>query len=322
MPWRAALILLTFFPSFLHAQSTKWELETYLTDSVRAASLKGPRGRMTIYCGEVLSDETSLYEEVNYSGPGHFNLLGEVQAMGEYDPSEQTIHSSTAESYIDDIPPFYFDEIGGTGWVSRVPFDHPLITQMMRNHEVSIIPQLALEFRLSAEGLGEGLREMKTHCSGLRPNTQAKSQPNDQADAVATTTLDPALSGMIQAQAFSQCQAAYELPPSAIQTVDVTGDGIEDAIVDFGQLRCVEGIFANHPTSISCAGEMCRHDIYSAQAAGPIILYAKSIVPDADRMGDIHLAMDAPSCSAMSASETCKVRSRWMSQTFATIGVE
>lgn len=73
------LTVLAVLPTLAAAQSHEWTLETYETDVVRGAVLSASHQRLMVLCGEVLTDETSLYEEVEFSGPGHLNLLGPLR---------------------------------------------------------------------------------------------------------------------------------------------------------------------------------------------------------------------------------------------------
>lgn len=310
--WFVFLLL----PTVLNAQHRNWQLETHSMEAAMGAVLTNPSGRMKIYCGKVLSNDTSLNEEIAYPGPDHFYLVIPEDVGGAPDAAsngEQNIGAFSGELSVE-LPPFYFDDVNGKGWISRVPFDHPFVSMVMQGQEVGIMPQLAFETYLYLEGFAQGLTGMMDHCgNSAETATEAPVQSGE---------IDPALFGLIQTQAFSQCQASYTLPPTAYTQADVTGDGVHDVVVDFGQLKCTGGIFANAPTKISCTGEMCRHDIYSSQSATPMILYGKNLAPAPDRIGDILLTMDQPSCEAMSAKDGCKVRMRWMMQTFGTVGLE
>lgn len=73
---------------------------------------------------------------------------------------------------------------------------------------------------------------------------------------------------------------------------------------------------------MACAGEMCRHDILTAEAAAPIILYGTRIEPVPDRVGDLRIYMDEAGCTSMGQPAGCALRSRWMMQTFGTVGLE
>lgn len=313
MRW-LVLALLLVLPAASFAQDRAWQLETHVTDAATGAVLTNPTERMRIYCGEVLGSDTSLNEELAYPGAGHFYFVGPEGVLGAYDPtsnSEQTV-AMFSQGVEVTLPPFYFDDMGGEGWVSRVPFDHPVVALIKQGGDVGIIPQLAFETYLYADKFAQGVTAMMAHCT--RDTAQA---PSPQAKAV-----DPALFGLIQTQAFALCQAAYDLPQSAYQVADVTGDGVDDVIVNYGQLTCTEGLFAKLPVSLACAGEMCRHDIYTAQSATPIELMGMRLIPAPDQLGDIHLVMDVPSCAAMGRDADCKVRMRWQAQTFGTVGLE
>jgi len=295
-----------------------WVFDTITLEDATSASLKHPDQRVTFFCGEVTGSDTSLNEELDFPGPGYFHMVSPDWIMSPYDPAGSGNQSVTVNHGDDffELPEFYFDVMGGRGWVSRIAFDDPFVQAIETGAEVIVMPELAYEFFLNANGLADGIAAMKAFCGGR------SALPKLPVQEKVELTVDKALFDLAQVEAFAQCQAAYDLPKQAYHVADVTADGVDDLIVNFGLLKCTDGLFAAQPRGVRCVNGMCQFNVFSAALSGTIPFTAVDLQPVADRPGDLSVFMDAASCQSMGQSSGCSVRMRFVNQSFATVGVE
>jgi hypothetical protein len=309
MGWQLSLgLMMGLLPGAALAQG--WGLSTDRVDAGVLASLRLPQNAAVFHCGVVETDETSIYEMVEFSGPGYVNFVVSDALFGAYSAEhwEQTTVQAEVMGQSIPLPAFAYDETGGSGWVARLPNDHPFVRAAIEGNDITIRPDLAPAFLLERSALSIGLLDMIDHCATARPAAAAQPVPSP-------------LRTRAEAQFAALCNGTYRIAEDAFSTLDVTGDGVDDLVVDFSSLKCTSGMITALERP-ACDNLMCRHDIYTASVADPLILATFRLAPVADRPGDIHLILDPDSCAYMALEAGCKARMRWMNNTFGTLRME
>lgn len=303
-------LAILFSLEFQAVLAQDWNLQIEENPNFRTAELSQPDGDIMFLCGTVLEGDPGLAEELIISRTDHINLVISERLMGPFgadvpDPQNASAFALNAELV---TPPFYFDVMGGDGWVAEIPYDHPLISAAAGGSEAVIKPDTQEPFSLYGPGLPDGMSKMLEFCA----TTPAATQPDN---------INSELLARVEAEFQSVCQGSYEIDPSAIREHDFTGDGVDDLLVNFSSLICTSGIFSGK-TRLSCDEDMCRRDIVTHESPTPIILYATQIQAVEDVPGDISIYFDASSCIEMIQKEDCAARMRWTGSTFGTIGFE
>lgn len=318
------------------AAAQDWTYQIYEDPGrYRSAQLVRHDERLAFYCGEVLSDETGLWEELIFTAPGHVNLVVSEVLMGPYGldvPDPQTVSAFGMGREIA-TPPFYFDVMGGTGWFADLPVGHDIISAAAGGADVVLKPeQGARTFSIYGSGLSQGMTRLLDYCaagSGAGGETDAAAtapaQPAAPASGDGTTPpdgVDPELAARAQDLFRAKCAGGdFTVGPEDYRMLDVTGDGQEELLLSYNTLTCTSGLFAAKPPPV-CVGEMCRTDILTRENPDPLILYSVTLRPAPDRPGDILLGLDEASCVSMDLEAGCVARMRWVSNTFGTIGME
>lgn len=296
------------------AAALDWTLRTEENEAFRTASLSQDNGNITFYCGTVLTGDTGFWEELDFTKTGYLHLLVSESLMGPYGldvPDPQTVRMFTFGQDVT-APPFYFDVMGGLGWVAEVPYDHPMVDAAAGGAEVVIGPDRGEPFSIYGTGLPDGMSEMLKFC---------KADPASPSPDTGATGSDPELVARAEAGFESVCHGSYDLGPDAITEQDLTGDGVPDLLVDFGAMTCTGGLFAGK-TGVACAGEMCRHDILTDTVSDPLILYATGVRLSDDDPTVILVGLDADACRSMNQDAGCAVRMQWTGETFGTVGLQ
>ncbi|QBY02551.1 hypothetical protein E2K80_18895 [Rhodophyticola sp. CCM32] len=296
----------------VHAQSEAgWTLTSERNDRFQTASLMHPNGTMEMHCGTVLGAEASLAEEVIISAENEFNLVISESLMGTSTSefwAQRGLRAFAAGQEFE-LPDFLYDEMGALGWIARVPFDSVLTRRLGGGIEVVIAPMTTAPFSIDGFDLADGLQDMIDFCSSV-PDTSAISVD---ADADLLARADAAMR--------QECQGDWSASPDAMHTADLTGDGIDDLVVNRGGVTCTTGILAGQG-GLGCTGDMCMHHIFFRDNDTPILLGATSIEPATSQPGGIRLGLDTPSCESMGRDAGCAIKMQWTGTTFATIGIE
>ena len=317
----AALALTTIFVALPATGQTSleeeyiasdWEFTPYIDERFKTATLATTDGSIAFHCGEVLGAEASLAEEEIFSAPGEVNLVISESLMGAYrsdfwEQRDLTGGSNFGETF--DLPVFYYDEMGGTGWIARVPVDSALALRIGGGTEVVISPKENPPFSIDGRTAADKFTEMLEFCAAEPP------QP------LPSVEIDEDLSMQAIATFRTMCDGDWFAPVGAISDIDLTGDGMVDVLANPGMITCETGLLGGKSPN-PCIDGMCVHYVYVRGLNSPIMLPATSIEPVEGQPGAIRLGLTPADCESFGQKPGCAARMRWTGTAFGTVGVE
>ncbi|MBT9385147.1 hypothetical protein KM176_14850 [Pseudooceanicola sp. CBS1P-1] len=272
--------------------------------------------QLAFQCGTVLSDEGGLWEELIFSRPGHLNLLAGTALLGPYGaevPDPQRVQGQARGSALE-MPDFFYDVLGGTGWVADLTADAPLIAATLEGTKVALSPQQGVaQFALSGDGLAGGMARMLDYC-GMAP-------PAPDAAAIPPADLDPALFARAEDVLRGQCAGGDFIAGAGVyRSVDLTGDDLPDLVLNARDLTCSGGLFDGRTPG--CTDGICRFDILTTQTGTPMIFYGRALEPVPGTPGAMRIFFDDATCREADRPPGCAARMRWSGDTFGSVGME
>ena len=182
------------------------------------------------------------------------------------------------------LPAFELDELSGT--VVRLPMTDALIAALPTATGLVLDTGQGRAFDFGVAGLAGAVEATLTTCvtrwaelghavpaalGRFRAGADTPVAGNDSASGAPAAMAEYA-----RADIFNGCSGAARVDADAILRGDIDGDGVEDAVLDWGGVVCNQGI-----TRPFCGASMCSADVYLSSAygrtGGPVQLLALGV---------------------------------------------
>jgi len=142
------------------------------------------------------------------------------------------------------LPRVSFNEFSGDGWEAQVGIADPMVLALMSASTVIVGAEAGPHYQLDSTSMGSALRQTVQFCLGEYARMGAPVPPAlaGLVPNAATAAQDPNLDMRRRAgvEIRRGCGGGYMLRGGGdeIMTGDIDGDGIEDAVVNWGGIHC------------------------------------------------------------------------------------
>lgn len=171
-------------------------------------------------------------------------------------------------------------------WQVQVGMTDALSLALMTARDLVVGPETGPHRRITVEGMNQAVAEAMAFCvaeyrrAGLpvpSPLDQFWPQANTGVLFDDTTPVTPdAMVDYARAHIFDGCSGAAQIEDTAILQGDIDGDGLEDAVLNWGRVTCSQGLARPF-----CGASMCSADVYLSSAyariGGPVNLLALGV---------------------------------------------
>lgn len=210
------------------------------------------------------------------------------------------------------LPPFDLDELSGTA--VYVPMADTLMLAFLNAQNVTLYSGTGKTYQLPTAGLADALRTAFTYCIDRWIVVGAQMPPalaGFRQGAASPALPGGALAMRAKAEANIQrsCGGPAEIGSLAIASADIDGDGIDDVLVDFGQLTCLQG-----PPRPFCGASRCSATIFLSARARPyeMIVLGASLIPLSNGLHGVAVGGGLHECRAAGQEGTgCQIIWYW-----------
>ena len=246
------------FPGVLAAQG--WQLQTSDDGSYFAGFLNAPAGvEISLVCGERspqgLSPQETGNMEPDISAPNTLILyigMGHIPAPQSEFKRQDVIISTGAQGYR--IPELIWNELFGT-WEARVAAQDALLQSMAASPGFEIITNEGRQ-PIPAAGFATGYDQLLGYCQSMFESSGISwdgtpPQPREQSDG----GVD--MRRVAEGTMVEGCNGDATTGENYLLSGDIDGDGIEDVVLDWREVECV-----NAPARPFCGASMCSADVF------------------------------------------------------------
>ncbi|MEO0380235.1 MAG: hypothetical protein AAF252_08175, partial [Pseudomonadota bacterium] len=156
-------------------------------------------------------------------------------------------------------------------WQAQVAMTDTLSLALMTARDLVVGPEAGPHTRITVEGMNKAVAEAMAFCvaeyrrAGFPVPTQLDQfwpQADNSVLSDDTAPVTPeAMVNYAQAHIYNGCSGAAQIEDTAILLGDIDGDGLEDAVLDWGRVTCSQGLARPF-----CGASMCSADVYLSRA--------------------------------------------------------
>ena len=170
-------------------------------------------------------------------------------------------------------------------WQVQVAMTDTLSLALMTARDLVVGPETGPHTRIAVDGMNQSVAEAMAFCvaeyrrAGFpvpAPLDQFWPQANNSVLGDDTVATPDAMADYARAHIYNGCSGAAQIEDTAILLGDIDGDGVEDAVLDWGGVICSQGL----PRPF-CGASMCSADVYVSSAyarlGGPVNLLALGV---------------------------------------------
>ncbi|WP_157960191.1 hypothetical protein [Albibacillus kandeliae] len=246
-------LLLLLLPALAQAQG--WQLQTHDDGSYFTGAIIAPEGsQMTLLCGERsprgMSPHTTGNTEPDITPTGAFRLYLSEADIGAPDP-ERTPRSDVmivAGSTGYKLRSVKWDELFAVWYVDLV-VDDALFSAMSAVPVVELRSEAGTR-RTPAAGFDRAVRQLGQYCRSM---FLAIGKSWDGRPDVTEGAMRQAAEASIELG----CNGPADREPGYLQTGNIDGDGIEDAVLDWSRVTCLSG-----PPRPYCGASECTAGVF------------------------------------------------------------